>query len=355
MTGNPIKKWVININQSFNIILCLLVWSQLSYPMGKSNTQDVAIVDTLLSGRVFPSPKATPLVMAANDGNQTSKQRNPHKNRIYYISGFDGLALAGVYAAHIKPWWSGQKTGMRFKFDFYNNYWLEMDKFGHFYANIQVAKLSAALFQFAGVSRRRALWIGFGNTTLLYTAFELTDAGFQDWGFSVPDYIANLLGASYPLAQEYLPVLRHFNFKISYFPSKYFRNEKYRKSPGFIRYEPYHYVAGDYDGMIFWLSADVDWLLPNAVKPFWPDWLNIAIGYGAANLPQANRELKERQLYIALDYNLTSGTTEASPRAGLSGKGALLRKLKSVLNAIHLPAPAIRITSDGAVAYFLQF
>jgi hypothetical protein len=345
MTGNPIKKWVININISLNIILCILAWSQLSYPIGKSNTQEVTIPDTLLSGRVFHSSKSTPLVMAANDGNQTKEQRKPHKNRIYYISGFDGLALAGVYAAHIKPWWSGEKNGIRFKYDFYNNYWLEMDKFGHFYANIQVAKLSAALFQYAGVERRKALWIGFANTTLLYTSFELTDAGFEDWGFSVPDYIANLLGAFYPLAQHYWPVLNHFNFKISYWPSKYFRSDQYQDTPGFTRFKPYQYVVGDYDGMIFWLSADVDWLLPKFARLYWPNWLDVAIGYGAGDLPQANMEVKERHLYLALDYDLTC----------LPGKGAFFQKLKGVLNAIHFPAPAIRIASDGTVAYLLHF
>lgn len=267
------------------------------------------------------------------------------RGRLFLVSSLTALGMAGTYVAHIEPWWSGEKQGFRFKFDWVNNYWLEIDKLGHFYANIQLTRATASMFRFAGISRRKALWIGAANSTLLYTAFELTDAGFADWGFSVPDYVANILGASYPILQDYYPFLQRFQFKISYYPSRYYKDDSYADAPGFIRYYPYQYPAGDYDGMRFWLSAEVDPFLPTALQSYWPDWLNIAVGYGASNLPQANRELKYRDWYLSLDYNLEK----------LPGNSAFLRSLKSLLNAFHFPAPAIRINRHGSVAYLLRF
>ncbi len=274
----------------------------------------------------------------------TGKRYQPKiiKNRLYLVPGVSIAGMAGVYAAFIKPWWSGEKQGFRIKFDWINNYWLEMDKLGHFYSNIQATRLSAAMFQFAGVSRKKALWIGFANSTLLYTAFELTDAGFADWGFSVPDVVANLLGAFYPIAQEYYPLLKHFNFKMSYAPSKFFQNPDVADTPGFINYHPHQYLVGDYDGMKYWLSTDVNWMLPSNLKSVWPDWLNIAGGYSAYNLPQANHAIKERRFYISLDCNLEK----------LPGNSSFLKTLKSILNTIHLPAPAVHFSSHGRIKFY---
>ena len=322
----------------YKICVMLLLLGTLQLPAQDSLNTGVA-----LAGRQHP------LAIRKNaDISKTSrypmKPAKPGRQRLYLVSGFTGLAMTGIYIAHIKPWWSGEKQGFRVKFDWVNNYWLEVDKFGHFYANIQATRATASLFRYAGVDRRKSLWIGATNSLLLYTAFELTDAGFADWGFSVPDYVANVLGAGYPLLQEYWPVLGHFQFKISYFPSRYYQNERYATTPGFFDYMAYEYPVGDYDGMTFWLSADADWMLPAPLKPYWPDWLNLALGYGARDLPQGNMELKYRTWYLGLDYNLEK----------LPGDTPFLKSLKSVLNAIHFPAPAIRIGENGQVFYLLK-
>lgn len=294
--------------------------------------------DSLMSGKIS-------LQKPAGNALQVTVVPGINKKRLALVSGVTGAYLSGVYMAHVGPWWSGQKKGFHVKYDWYKNYWREMDKFGHFYGNIQITRLSAASFRLSGISPRASKWIGFGVSTIFYTALEVTDAGFADWGFSVPDYVANLLGAGYPLLQDYQPLMRHFNFKISYWPSRFYNNFDSRPDPRFYRYEPYTYATGDYDGMTFWLSADVDWLLPEKVRPLWPDWLNIAVGYGAANLPQSNPDPKYREFYLALDYN-----TDFLP-----GDNMVMNALRSVLSAIHLPAPSIRWTSQGALSYGFHF
>jgi uncharacterized protein YfiM (DUF2279 family) len=270
---------------------------------------------------------------------------NINDTRLYVIAGVHAAAMAGVYAAHFTAWWDQQVNDYRFVFDWYDNYYLEMDKFGHFFANIQVTKGSATMWQWAGFKRRTALWLGFLTSTVFYTGVELNDGMYDDLGFSVPDLVADFLGAAYAVAQEYYRPLKHFNFKISYWPSDFYRNDDYKNYDGFKKYEAPTSVLDDYDGMTFWLSADVNWLLPDVIKPYWPDWLNIAIGYGAKNLPQSNQSRKKREFYIALDYNLNY----------LPGQCPILKAAKGVLNAIHLPAPTIRITSDEVDFLFLYF
>ena len=220
-----------------------------------------------------------------------------------------------------------------------------MDKLGHIVANVYLTKLSAESFVWAGVDRKKALWLGFTNSTLLYTAFELTDAGFEDWGFSIPDYVANLLGAGYPILQEYYPIMNHFNFKWSFWPSTYFQNEVHQNKPGFVNYETYEYLLHDYDGMTFWLSTDIDWILPIQYESYWPDWLNIAIGYTAKNLPQDNHALKYREYILSFDYNLLK----------LPGNNSLLNTLKLIFNVIHFPAPAIKFGNNGITYYLFYF
>ena len=266
-------------------------------------------------------------------------------NRLRWVIALNTAGIVGTYIYFIKPWWSGKKSRFRFKLDWWDNYWLEVDKVGHFYANAQLTRASAHSYRFAGVPRRRSLWLGAANSLILYTAFELTDANFEKWGFSIPDYLANVLGAGFPLAQEYWPSLKYFTLKIGYRPSRYYRDDTQGKRPGFIDYEPYEDIANDYDGLKYWMSMDINGLLPRFARPIWPDWLNLAIGYGAQNLPQRNRALKRRQVFVALDYNLDR----------LPGESAFLKNLKCVLNAIRFPAPALLIRHDGITAYGFKY
>ena len=189
-----------------------------------------------------------------------------HSHRLYLVSGLTGAWMAGVYAAHIAPWWSGEKSGFRVRYDWFNNVWLEMDKLGHVYGNLWITRATAAAYRFAGLSGERALWVGFGVSTGFYTALELTDAGFADWGFSVPDYVANLIGAGWPLAQHYWAPLERVNLKLSYVPSAFYNDVRAGERPGFIDYQPYTYPTGDYDGMTYWLTFRMADLLPEPAR-----------------------------------------------------------------------------------------
>jgi hypothetical protein len=78
-------------------------------------------------------------------------------------------------------------------------------------------------------------------------------------------------------------------------------------------------------------------LLPATLEPYWPDFLQIAVGYGVDD------RISKREGVIGLDFNLEVIPTHSED---------LLLLLKTV-NMFHLPAPAIKFTEKKAPRYYL--
>ena len=94
----------------------------------------------------------------------------------------------------------------------------------------------------------------------------------------------------------------------------------------------------DYGAHAYWLVANVNNLLPAVAEPYWPDFLQIAMGIGV------NDRLTQRELAIGLDFDLESlFRTENED---------WLLFLKTV-NMFHIPAPAIKFTDVEEPAYYL--
>jgi hypothetical protein len=92
----------------------------------------------------------------------------------------------------------------------------------------------------------------------------------------------------------------------------------------------------------------------------WPDWLNIALGYGAGNLFggfenkwQIDQHVFDlnttnprfSQFYIGLDYNLTKIKT----------RNHFIKSALSVLDIVKWPAPALEINTKGEFIFHLIF
>lgn len=176
---------------------------------------------------------------------------------------------------------------------------------------------------------------------LFQLEMEITDGLYKNWGFSWWDMAANAVGSAWPNIQRAVPELQCINLKMSYHPSASVRK-------GWVE----HDYLRDYDGFTYWLALSVEDVLPTSMKPWWPDWLGIAVGYGA-NRTMLGKHIYnsaggvgqgEQEWYIALDYDLRK----------LPGEGAFVRFLKEELNIFHWPSPAVRIT-PGTVWYGLYF
>jgi hypothetical protein len=199
-----------------------------------------------------------------------------------------------------------------------------MDKLGHYFNARLASLLLADTASWIGFRENPSQWIGAIMSWLLYLQIEIFDGQFEQWGFSLGDLAANTAGAFMPLLSTRYPVIQKFTLKLSYSPSE-IQQQKY--------------VVEDYAGMTFWLTSNPQNFLPRSFDSFWPDFLNIALGYSISKKTYGDIEL-----YLGLDYDLTK----------IEVRSPFWRRVLYYLNYIHLPAPAIKISPQKQL-YLLYY
>jgi hypothetical protein len=250
-----------------------------------------------------------------------------------------GLLAGGMTAIHVyqqNGWWAQNRAPFHVKEDL--TYGLGVDKIGHFYGASVLAFVMTNAVQWANVPQEKALWLGSAGSLLFQTYVEVED-GFSSWGFDRVDFAADAAGAAWPLAQHYVPALRSVSLKMSYRPSPLI---DHAGGAGFRGQK--HLMMDDYEGQTFWLAASPKGILPDAMKPYWPEFLGVAAGYGARDIA-GEKGAPYRVWFVAFDYDMTKLIPQSSP---------FLRTLSRALNFIHLPAPAVQV-SPSAVWYGLYF
>jgi hypothetical protein len=254
--------------------------------------------------------------------------------RLAIVAGVTGGTMAAVEIYQANGWWKDNRAPFHFREDL--RYGLWVDKLGHFYAGDLLTYLFSKGLQWANLSERSSLWIGAG-TSLFFQAYVEVMDGFHTWGFDRVDFATDVAGSFYPLLQYYVPVLRSFNMKFSYHPSGLL-NE-----PGGIGFRgQQHLIFDDYEGQTIWLGIHVNDLLPSSMEKYWPDWLALAVGYGARNIATSN---DYSVVLLSLDYDMTKIIPSSTP---------FLRTLGEALNFLHFPAPAVQI-SPRAIWYGIYF
>ena len=250
-----------------------------------------------------------------------------------------GVALTGVvvndvafYQTLQKPWWSGEKSDFHVINDWWGNYAMEVDKAAHALAAQSTALTATWSYEWAGMSRRQALFWGGVTGLATLTQVELLDGYTRKYGFSSGDCAANVAGAFWPLAQDLWRPLQVLTFKMSYHTARF----ESGTAPNLLE---------DYSRQTYWLALDVNGVLPRSARRYWPDWLGVAVGYGVDNAFARDRSDRVREFYLALDLD---------PTRLPIGNGSLARIL-APLHYVHLPAPAIRIRDDGMKFFALYF
>lgn len=236
-------------------------------------------------------------------------------------------SLSSFYVEY-QWWWKGNYRKFQYGNDgFINNYSLGVDKVGHFYTSYFYFNTLYEFMEWGGFNEQTKLLTSIAIPTFYAISIELND-GFTHFSFSGYDLTANMMGIGYGVLQRKYPVLNNFKFKWSYYPS------------GTIPLDDKFIIANDYDGHIYWLSMDVNGVLPDEMKGYWPKFLNIAIGYGAKNVSHRNAWLGEinsngpsaRKFAVSLDYNLGSFSIEDD----------FIYTLRNIVDYFHFPAPGIR-------------
>jgi hypothetical protein len=249
-------------------------------------------------------------------------------------------------------WYSQYNSG---KFHYFNDgkEWLQMDKAGHTASNFLISRYMMDIFEWAGFSKRKQMFIG-GSLGFAYmTVVEVMDGYSTGWGFSWQDMGYNALGAGMAMGQKALWDEQRVNLKFSFHTT-----HLAQYNPELLGTRFSEQILKDYNGQTYWLS----------VSPFafckkesrLPKWLAISFGYGADGMIGAryNNKLiiddegfvttfdRVRQYYISLDIDFSKIKTRS-------------KILKAVFNSINLlkfPMPTMEFQSGGKTKFhYLYF
>lgn len=241
-------------------------------------------------------------------------------------TGIAGTVLAGTATDFYFSWWKNTKK----PFSFFTDHWLNgaqrgLDKFGHMFGAYVILKSVRNTLLWGGYDRSTALWIASGMAMFNAVEIEVGD-GFSEFGFDYQDLTFDVIGVAYGMLQAEIPALDNFNVKFSYFSDKGFKT-------------PASFIQ-DYDAMTVWLSVNVHNLLPEPVRKYWPEFINLAAGFGVTNGET------RREFIIGIDFNLE----------GIHTSSEDVLYAQRLLNLMRIPAPAVvwtegeRITAHGIYA-----
>jgi len=253
--------------------------------------------------------------------------------RVFVVSSSLAAVLGGSYLYIENSWWSDKQIPFHFDDGADLTYALNVDKVGHFMGGLEAADFFSSSMKWAGMNERKSLWYGAAFGTGLQLTIEMKDAYAPYWGFSKWDLALGSAGSFWPVAQYYNDDLKAINFKFSYYKQSniYWDLDKQRGK------ETNKYAwQDDYPNQTYWVTFDVNHFVETCC---WPDWLNVAVGFGIDDTQYLNKGTKaggNNEWYIALDYDVPKLLKKWNSPAG--------KKIKHWLNYFHFPAPTIRIS-----------
>ena len=262
-----------------------------------------------------------------------SYAQKANKKRVFIVGSSLVLAVGTSYWYMNNSWWAEKQTTFHFDNGSDLTYALNVDKAGHFMGGLESADIFSSSMKWAGMNKKKSIWYGAVFGSGLQLAIEMKDAYAPYWGFSKWDLALGSAGAFWPVAQYYNNHLKAVNFKFSYYKrSNVYRDLERQRGKDVNKYA----WQDDYPNQTYWATLDVNHFLKTR---YWPDWLNVAIGFGideSQYLNENNTKIGgKNELYIALDYDI--------PKIFKRWDSPTAKKIKYWLNYIHFPAPTIRV------------
>jgi uncharacterized protein YfiM (DUF2279 family) len=236
--------------------------------------------------------------------------------------------------------------------------WLQMDKMGHVWAAYNASRASAAMWRWAGVSPKKAAWIGGLSSIAYLTVIEILDGHSAKWGWSWSDMAANLFGSALFVSQQIGWEEQRIQFKFSFHYKSYSDPMLNERSDDLFGSTWIERMLKDYNGQTYWLSTNLKSFFPRSNLPA---WLNVAIGYGAegmfggfenkwtdedSGVPIDRTDIKRyRQWYLAPDVNFSKIKTNKKA----------VRVLFDVLDAFKFPAPSLELSNGKVKVHAIHF
>jgi hypothetical protein len=311
---------------------------------------------SLASGYLFLLLLVTgmPAKAGAFPADSVFKNENHNARKLLIGSLHTGLWSGSLLMLN-KEWYANYpKTS----FHLYDDHleWQQMDKCGHVWSAYQISRLSDALWRWSGVPGHEAVYLG-GVTGIAYQSIvEILDGYSAQWGFSLGDMAANVLGAGGYVAQELAWNEQKIRVKFSYRPVRY-PSELNTRITYLFGNTYAQRMLKDYNAQTYWLSINPALL---GIKTQRFRWMNIALGYSASGMlgPFRNHWMepgggeasrydlrRERRFLISPDIDLERiRVRRRLPKIILFG-----------LNAVRLPSPALSVDSRGRIMLHLLY
>ena len=280
-----------------------------------------------------------------------------YKKRQWLIGGINVIGYGSSLIVLNNTWY---KNYPHTSFHTFNDSkeWLQVDKIGHGWTAYNTGQASAAMWRWAGLSRKKAALIGGLSGTAYLTVIEFLDAHSSKWGWSWSDIGANVFGSSLFIGQEIAWSEQRIRYKFSFHKNNYGEAGLEKRADQLFGESWYERMLKDYNAQTYWLSVNIRSFFP---KSQWPAWLNIAVGYGADGMfggfenkwtDNLGNDIirddipRKRQFYLAPDIDFTKIKT----------KSKFLRTTFAFLNSFKFPAPALMLDSKGKFkAYAIYF
>lgn len=180
----------------------------------------------------------------------------------------------------------------------------------HGYGSYYLTDGAAGLLRARCMSPRRVAAMAASYGVAVGVLKEVADGYYT--GFSVADLAVDFMGVGYSVAQQAMPAMRHVLPTFSVAPAALRERD----------------VVTNYGAQTFWLSTDVEGMLPASARAYWPAPVRVSIGRRAFQGAERDR------IVLGLDLN----------SARLPGNHPAWRAVKSTLAKYRLPGPAIELS-----------
>lgn len=335
------------------LILLLLI-----HPLAAQDSirrPDQPVPDTAGHGQ-YPAQRLKTFNIHA-DQQHPNLNHEQKKRRTWLIGGANVLGYGGTMIGLYQTWY---KNYPQSKFHTFNDWpeWKQADKAGHLYSAYIESYGSMKMWQWAGMERKKRIWIGGMSGAIYQTVIEVLDAHSAGWGWSWGDFSANILGSGVLVAQELAWDEQRIRIKFSFHKKNYADPTLDQRSDILFGNTLAERMLKDYNGQTYWASANLNSFFKQSRLPA---WLSIAVGYGAEGLFGGTANIAKdengniifnrpdikryRQWFLSPDIDLSKIKTNK--------KG--VRFLFTVLSAFKFPAPSLEYGNGKFRLHALYF
>jgi len=280
-----------------------------------------------------------------------------NKKRVRWVAAANIVGYGGALIGLNAEWYSQYP---RSGFHFFNDdaEWLQVDKVGHAYSAYSESRASMELWRWAGLPRKKRIWIGGLSGVAYQSIIEILDGFSSEYGFSVGDFSANIFGSGIFIAQELAWDDQRIKFKFSFHRKKYGDADLDKRADAIYGSTEIERFIKDYNAQSYWLSANIHSFFPDAKIP---RWLSLSVGYGAEGMFGARSNIavdkngnvifdrsdikRYRQWYLSPDVDFTKIRTHK--------KG--LKALFFILSAVKFPAPTLEFSNGSFKGHWFVF